>query len=115
VQNEAIANELAAKFWLKKKNYRFAQNYFLEAYNCYEGWGAIRKCEDLKRNIPNFITEQKIPYDFSKTLSGTMSISTQTGNGSSTQLHTTNTLDLQSVLKSSSAISGEIKIESLIK
>lgn len=114
VQNEAIANELAAKFWLKKKNYRFAQNYFLEAYNCYEGWGAIRKCEDLREKYPNFITEQKIPYDFSKTLSGTMSISTQTGNGSSTQLHTTNTLDLQSVLKSSSAISGEIKIESLL-
>jgi predicted ATPase/serine phosphatase RsbU (regulator of sigma subunit) len=114
VQNEALANELAAKFWLKKKNYRFAQNYFLEAYNCYEGWGAIRKCEDLREKYPNFITEQKIPYDFSKTLSGTMSISTQTGNGSSTQLHTTNTLDLQSVLKSSSAISGEIKIESLL-
>ena len=114
VQNEAIANELAAKFWLKKKNYRFAQNYFLEAYSCYEGWGAIRKCEDLKEKYPNFITEQKIPYDFSKTLSGTLTISTQTGNSSSTQLHTTNTLDLQSVLKSSSAISGEIKIESLL-
>jgi serine phosphatase RsbU (regulator of sigma subunit) len=114
VQNEAIANELAAKFWLKKKNYRFAQNYFLEAYSCYEGWGAIRKCEDLKEKYPNFITEQKIPYDFSKTLSGTMTIATQTGNSSSTQLHTTNTLDLQSVLKSSSAISGEIKIESLL-
>ncbi len=114
VQNEAIANELAAKFWLKKKNYRFAQNYFLEAYNCYEGWGAIRKCEELREKYTTFITDQKIPYDFSKTLSGTMTISTQTGNGSSTQLHTTNTLDLQSVLKSSSVISGEIKIESLL-
>ncbi|HNI91206.1 MAG TPA: serine/threonine-protein kinase PknK, partial [Leptospiraceae bacterium] len=53
VQNEALANELAAKFWLKKKNYRFAQNYFLEAYTCYEGWGAIRKCEDLKERYSN--------------------------------------------------------------
>ncbi len=114
VQNEAIANELAAKFWLKKKNYRFAQNYFLEAYNCYEGWGAVRKCEDLREKYSNFITDQKIPYDFNKTLSGTMTISSQTGNGASTQLHTTNTLDLQSVLKSSSVISGEIKIESLL-
>ena len=113
-QNEALANELAAKFWLKKKNYRFAQNYFLEAYKCYEGWGAVRKCEDLVEKYPNYISEQKIPYDFNKTLSGTMTISTQTGNGASTQLHTTNTLDLQSVLKSSSAISGEIKIESLL-
>jgi predicted ATPase/serine phosphatase RsbU (regulator of sigma subunit) len=114
VQNEAIANELAAKFWLKKKNYRFAQNYFLEAYNCYEGWGAVRKCEDLREKYSNFITDQKIPYDFNKTLSGTMTITSQTGNGASTQLHTTNTLDLQSVLKSSSVISGEIKIESLL-
>ena len=113
-QNEAIANELAAKFWLKKKNHRFAQNYFLEAYKCYEGWGAIRKCEDLIEKYSNYITEQKIPYDFSKTLSGTLTISSQTGTSSSTQLHTTNTLDLQSVLKSSSVISGEIKIESLL-
>ena len=59
VQNEAIANELAAKFWLKKKNYRFCAKLFLEAYSCYEGWGAIRKCEDLKEKYPNFITEQK--------------------------------------------------------
>jgi predicted ATPase/serine phosphatase RsbU (regulator of sigma subunit) len=116
VQNEALANELAAKFWIKKKNLRFAQNYLLEAYRCYESWGAVRKCEDLKSKYPNFITDQKIPFDFSKTISGTLTISSSTGNAANgtTQLHVANTLDLQSVLKSSSAISGEIKIESLL-
>lgn len=112
-QNEALANELAAKFWFKKKNLRFAQEYMLEAYKGYEFWGAFTKAQFLKNSYPDLISENPIPFDFSKTVSGTITLSNTTTTNA-TQLKASSSLDFQSVLKSSSAISGEIQIESLL-
>ena len=58
-QNEAIANELAAKFYLVKEENRIAKIYMKEAYICYQRWGATRKLRDLEEKYPqlNLIPE----------------------------------------------------------
>ena len=48
IQNEAIANDLAGKFYYNKKNYKTAQEYFYSAYQKFENWGAQHKIEILK-------------------------------------------------------------------
>jgi GAF domain-containing protein len=53
IQNEALGNELAAKFWLAKGKEDFAQLYMQKAHYGYQIWGAKRKVDDLEKNIPN--------------------------------------------------------------
>ncbi|NEP42376.1 MAG: serine/threonine-protein kinase PknK, partial [Okeania sp. SIO2H7] len=48
IQNEALANELAAKFWLAKGKVQFANIYLKNARYSYEIWGAKRKVKDLE-------------------------------------------------------------------
>ncbi|MCB1141447.1 MAG: AAA family ATPase [Leptospiraceae bacterium] len=113
IQIEALANELAGKFWIKKKNFRFAQEYLISAYHCYESWGAVAKYENLKSQHPDLITENKVAYDFNSTFSVNSTMSTITT--TSTLLQGGGSLDFQSIMKSSTAISSEIRLESLLQ
>ncbi|MBA3923402.1 MAG: hypothetical protein H0X31_17590 [Nostocaceae cyanobacterium] len=47
IQEEALANELAAKFYLNQGKEKIAQTYMLEAYYGYARWGAKAKTDDL--------------------------------------------------------------------
>jgi predicted ATPase len=48
IHEAALANELAAKFYLVKGNARLAQPYLLNARYCYYRWGAIAKVNQLE-------------------------------------------------------------------
>ncbi|MEM9216703.1 MAG: PAS domain S-box protein [Cyanobacteria bacterium P01_F01_bin.150] len=48
IQEEALANELAAKFYLSWGKDRLAAEYMQEAYYCYAHWGAKAKVADLE-------------------------------------------------------------------
>lgn len=114
IQNEALANELAGRFWYKKKNLRSAKDYINSALKRYESWGAVRKIDALKSNYSDLIldslniNETNNFYNSNSNFSGTIT------NTSSTTFQGNNTLDLQSIIKSSSAISGEIRLENLL-
>jgi len=51
VQEAAIANELAAKFYLDWNKEKVAQAYMQEAYYCYARWGAKAKTNDLEKTL----------------------------------------------------------------
>jgi signal transduction histidine kinase len=108
IQNEALANELAAKFWLAKGKEDFAQLYMQKAHYAYQLWGAKRKVEDL---------EEKYPHLLARTLAKT----TQTKVNQTNTVPTTTssnlgeTLDLATVMKASQAISGEIVLSKLLE
>ena len=108
IQNEALANELAAKFWLAKGKEDFAQLYMQKAHYGYQLWGAKRKVEDL---------EEKYPHLLARTSAKT----TQTKVNKTTTVPTTtssnlgDTLDLATVMKASQAISGEIVLSKLLE
>jgi PAS domain S-box-containing protein len=112
IQNEAIANELAARFYLARGRQRIARVYLAEAHYGYVRWGATAKVEMLRQKYPQFLAESPQRTSLSDTLlitSATSQSATTTRRSSSSRL------DLISVLKASQAISGEIILEQLLE
>jgi hypothetical protein len=114
VQNEALCNELAGRFWNYKKNIRSAKEYMISALKRYESWGAVRKIEQLKSAYSNLIIDNTISNDVNTSYNTNSNYNGTITNTNSTTLQGSNTLDLQSIIKSSSAISGEIRLENLL-
>lgn len=55
-QEEALANELAAKFYIGSDREHLATHHMQEAYHCYTRWGANAKTQDLRRRYPQLLT-----------------------------------------------------------
>ncbi|NEP78432.1 MAG: AAA family ATPase [Okeania sp. SIO3B3] len=107
IQNEALANELAAKFWLKKGKKEFAQLYIEKAYYCYQLWGAKHKLEDLEEKYSQLLSK----------LSTVRNIKNQpiTTTYTATENYSINLLDFATVMKASQAISEEIVLDKLLE
>jgi PAS domain S-box-containing protein len=95
VHNEALANELAAQFYLKRGIEKVAHSYLRDARYCYLRWGALGKVKQLDERYP--VIEER------------------------TSVHSTTTigtpveqLDLGTVMKALQAVSGEIVLDKLI-
>lgn len=56
-QNEALANELAAKFYLSLGMKKVAETYLAEACRCYYNWGALAKVSQLRQDYPDLTGE----------------------------------------------------------
>ncbi|MEG4069573.1 AAA family ATPase, partial [Microcoleus sp. Pol11C2] len=108
IQNEALANELAAKFWLAKGKEDFAQLYMQKAHYSYQLWGALAKVEDLEQKYPQFLAKIK-------TTTQTKLNQTTTQPTTTTSTNLGETLDLATVMKASQAISGEIVLSKLLE
>ncbi len=102
IHDEAVAKELAAEFWLEHGNEKFAHVYLHEASHAYQQWGATRKVADLEVAHPVLRKSTRAPDD---EFSGTVTMSRGSGV----------VLDLETVMKSSQAISGEIALPSLLE
>jgi len=104
--NEAIANELAAKFWLSLEKSDFAKLYLKRAYYLYDQWGAKRKKELLAQKYTYLLTEE----------TAKSSLFTELTTTATTDSHSASSIvDLNSILKASQAISKEIVLETLLK
>ncbi|MBZ8180261.1 ATP-binding sensor histidine kinase [Oscillatoria salina] len=104
-QNEALANELAAKFWLMKEKTDFARLYLKNARYSYQVWGAKRKVADLEQKYPQLLTKSTVPRFLDMQSSNdTTETSTRLGEA----------LDLATVMKASQAISSELKLDKLL-
>ncbi|MBD2527606.1 hybrid sensor histidine kinase/response regulator [Nostoc sp. FACHB-133] len=103
IQEEALAYELAAKFYLSRGREKIAQTYMKEAHYCYERWGATAKVKDLETRYPQFFPQ---PSGMAH-----MPINTTYGTTSSSS---DSALDLATVMKASQAISGEILLDKLL-
>ncbi|MEG4035477.1 AAA family ATPase [Microcoleus sp. S36b_A4] len=102
LNEEALANELAAKFYLEWGKEKFAQLYMIEAYYCYIQWGATAKVTDLETRYPHLLK----PIQSANKNTKKTAIVTTTGSG--------NNLDITTVMKASQAISGEIVLDKLL-
>ncbi|MHC5752929.1 MAG: AAA family ATPase [Nostoc sp.] len=117
IQEEALSNELVAKFYFDWDKERVAQAYMQEAYYCYARWGAKAKIEDLEKRYPqllqSILQQQRINFNTLETISfrGTSS-STRTSTTGSTSI--SQTLDFTSVLKAAQAISSSLELDQLI-
>ncbi|MEM7066533.1 MAG: AAA family ATPase [Cyanobacteria bacterium P01_B01_bin.77] len=123
VQEEALANELTAKFYLDWGKEKVAASYFQDAYYCYAHWGATAKTEDLAKRYPHLlqsILKQAAPainlLDTLATIaSPTLTIDTQAADSYSLFSTTNTALDFASVLKSAQAISDTILLNRLLR
>ena len=110
IHNEALANELAAKFWLEKGKEEFAQLYLTKAHYCYQQWGALAIVTNLEKRYPQFLSSKiarAIPTDV--TILATRMFSTFSTTGSSEWL------DLNSIMKAAQTLSGEIVLGKLLE
>ncbi|HHY39126.1 MAG TPA: AAA family ATPase [Clostridia bacterium] len=57
IQNEAIASELTARYYLATGCNRIAGMYLENAYKGYREWGAGRKAQELKERYPDLLAE----------------------------------------------------------
>ncbi len=57
IHEEALANELAAKFYLDWGKAKIARSYLMEASSCYGRWGAMAKVEQLQTLYPQLLAE----------------------------------------------------------
>jgi len=55
VQNEALANELAGKFYLAQGMEKVAKIYMMDACNGYKKWGAVAKVNELQDKYPGIL------------------------------------------------------------
>ncbi|HEY9853879.1 MAG TPA: AAA family ATPase [Leptolyngbyaceae cyanobacterium] len=113
-QEAALANELAAKFYLNWNKDRIAQAYLIEAYYGYARWGAKAKLAELETHYPQLLApilqQAQTSLSIDETLFATGTVTATSA--SSTSL--SDTLDLVAILKASQTLSGEIELEHLI-
>jgi len=96
VHNEALANELAARFYLLRGFDKTANTYLQDARDCYLQWGADGKVRQLDQLHPQLRRQEPAPGP-------TSTIGTPADH-----------LDLATVIKVSQALSSEIVLEKLL-
>jgi PAS domain S-box-containing protein len=115
VNEEALANEFAAKFYLNWGKEKVAQAYMIESYYCYARWGAKAKVADLETRYPQLLQpilqSPKTSFDPLETLSNVTHSSTQVDHSTSIS----DALDFGSVLKAAQALSSIIQLDELLQ
>jgi len=113
IQEEALANELAAKFYLDWGKEKIAATYMQEAYYCYARWGAKAKTDQLEETYPQLLSgilqKQQIEFNVLDTLESLTQTLTKS---SSTTL--SDTLDLASILQAAQTLSRNIELNQLL-
>jgi predicted ATPase/GAF domain-containing protein/tRNA A-37 threonylcarbamoyl transferase component Bud32 len=105
INEEALANELAAKFYLDWDKVRIAQVYMNEAHYFYSLWGAIAKVEDLQAKYSQLLLKSSATAALPDHLISTTNDS---------KTHSGEILDLATIIKASQTISSEIVLDKLL-
>ena len=93
IHEEALADELAARYLLNRRQSAAARSYLRSAMEQYEAWGAKRKVAHLKSRYPGLIVDDRAE--------GAVSPSAN--------------LDLATMLKASETISSTLELEPLLE
>ncbi|MEG4625014.1 AAA family ATPase [Microcoleus sp. w1-18aA5] len=112
LNEEALAHELAAKFYIEWGKEKIATVYLTDAYYAYARWGALAKVADLEKRYPQLLTpilNQKNTITTSQTIAR-ITAATITSTSSSIS----EALDFGTVMKASQALSGEIQLDKLL-
>lgn len=128
IHEEALANELAAKFYLKWGKERIAQTYLIDAYYGYVRWGALAKVNDLQTQysqlLATIIQQERLSLYSKQNSTNEACISISSSNTQSV-INTSETvigsntsasdmLDLATVIKASQVLSGAIELQELL-
>lgn len=113
LQEEALANELAAEFYLANNREKVAVTYLTDAYYAYARWGAKVKVKQLEKRYPQLLAPILNREQERLTLDG--SINYTIANTVTTTASNINALlDLSSVIETSRALSETLELEELL-
>ncbi|MFW9996061.1 MAG: ATP-binding protein, partial [Candidatus Odinarchaeota archaeon] len=104
IQDEALANELAARFYIAVDKEKIAKMYLLESKSLYERWGAVNKVQNLENSYSKLFSRRKRLSR--EEMENWMVTTTST---------TESMLDLSTVIKASQAVSREIHLANLLE
>jgi PAS domain S-box-containing protein len=97
VQNEGLADEVAARFYAAHSFEAIAHMYLRNARNCYDRWGALGKVKQLDELYPH-LSEERVPASISSTIGTPV-----------------RQLDVETVVRASQTLSSEIVLGELIE
>jgi len=100
INEEALANELAAKFYFSWGKDTIANTYLNQAYYAYVRWGALAKVADLEKRYPQLLENLEKNQETSSVSSSLT--------GSSAEL------DLATAIAASQTLSKEVNLEGLL-
>ena len=105
IQEQAVASERAAQYWLARGKPTCAQGYLNTAFNSYKQWGSKRKLTLLKAQYANLLKDLAPPGLSQLAINQETTLSS----------NTLKLLDLSSILKASHTISSEIELPKLLR
>ncbi|MCV6637603.1 AAA family ATPase [Candidatus Albibeggiatoa sp. nov. NOAA] len=108
INEEALAYELAAEFYLAQNMEKFAKIYLTDAHYAYQQWGAKAKVKDLEQRYPQLASVKP-------TEERSIHPTTAQTQMASTSMSSTQWLDLSSILKAAQTLSSEIVLERLLE
>jgi predicted ATPase/class 3 adenylate cyclase len=98
---EALANELAARFYLEKGQPQFATVCVQDSYYAYLRWGALARAKDLEVHYPDILAQAISPPDEQPVTR-------------STQRPRSSAVDLVSVIRASQAMTDNVFLDTLL-
>ena len=104
INEEALACELAAKFYLAWGKEAITQLYFQKAHYAYQVWGAEAKVEHLEAKYPQFLARISVQHKANSTIYG----------NTTHHLQVDRNLDLATVMKATQTLSSEIVLSNLL-
>lgn len=117
INDEALAWELAGRFYMNTNETYLANFYLQNAVRCYGAWGALAKVKHLENQYPQIsqftvksattTISQTITLSKSATITGSMSVQ-----GTVTM---SSVLDMRSIIKASQTLSGEVVLSKLLE
>jgi predicted ATPase/signal transduction histidine kinase len=123
LNEEALANELAAKFYLDWNKQKVAAGYMQEAYYCYSRWGAKAKTDDLEKRYPDLLrpifeqaTQVLNPLETLTTIAApNFSIHSSTTKTSTYNTSINTALDFSAIIKTSQNLSRTMELSELLR
>ncbi|MDR6551201.1 AAA family ATPase [Paenibacillus qinlingensis] len=100
IQHEAIASELAGKYYKQAGREKIAKTYLIDAYYGYVSWGARAKADHLVLKYPTYFSNLSGSPDWATTKISDYSLQA---------------IDFQTIMNTSRSLSSEVNLEQLIK
>ncbi len=113
-QEAALANELAARFYLAWGKVKIAAGYLQEAYYSYARWGAKAKVIHLEQHYPQLLGFATAEASGITTIAPKTAQATALNTITSATTGKINWLDFSATLKAAQAISTEIEFDKLL-
>ncbi|OCT15646.1 hypothetical protein A8709_16420 [Paenibacillus pectinilyticus] len=100
IQHEAIATELAGKYYKQAGREKIAKTYLIDAYLGFVSWGAKAKADELIARYPGYLSSLHESPDWATTKISDYSLQA---------------LDFMTIMNTSRSLSSEVNLEQLIK